>query len=48
MPWSPKQHRAFAKRCHDPGGVLKASLRKLTQAQACKMAGEGVKKGGKK
>ena len=40
MPWSPAQHRLFEAAAHNPA-VAKA--RGIPQAQAAKMAGEGIK-----
>jgi hypothetical protein len=40
MPYSPKQHRLFEAASHDPAI---AAARGIPQAQAAKMASEGIK-----
>lgn len=45
MPWTPKQHRLFEAAAHNP---KIAKERGIPQAQAKKMAAEGIKKGSPK
>ena len=45
MPWSSKQHRLFEAAAHDPEVAKRTGIK---QADAKRMAGEGVKKKAKK